>query len=57
MDKKDSSPDGRGNPFVPAFTSSVRFARVAQKIVSNSRYQLLKNHLLIGYFANKFDSH
>ncbi len=42
MDKKDSSPDGSENPFVPAFTSSVHFARVAQKIVSDSRNQLLK---------------
>ena len=39
---KSPSPDSSGNPFVPEFTSSVRYARAAQKIAANSRKKLLK---------------
>jgi hypothetical protein len=36
--RKCPSPDGSGYPFAPAFTSSVRFAWVAQKIGTYSRF-------------------
>jgi hypothetical protein len=47
-----TSPDGSGNPFAPAFTSSVRFARVAQKI-GNVQREEAPNYFYTATVDNK----